>query len=285
MAEAALSDYLALMRLNKPIGIWLVFFPAAWGVLLSPAPLQPALLLAMLVGAALARSAGCILNDLADRRLDATVERTKDRPLASGKIPVAQAWVLLVVLGAFALALAASLPRGVLAVAIVAVPLIAAYPWMKRVTFWPQLFLGLVFNLGAPMGWLATGAPPALPLVLLYLACIAWTLAYDTLYALQDLEGDRRAGVKSTALLLGGRVENFVTLSFIAMQLLLIGAGITAHRGAFFLLGLVAVALHMRWQIVRLRREGNAAGGRLFLGNQWLGLGLTLALLLDRCVH
>ncbi len=285
MQEATLSDYLALMRLNKPIGIWLLFFPAAWGVLLSPAPLDPSLLLAMLLGAVLTRSAGCILNDLTDRTLDAGVARTRRRPLAAGTVPVLHATILLGVLGALALALAASLPRGVLAVALLAVPMIAAYPWMKRITWWPQLFLGLTFNLGAIIGWLATGASFALPPLLLYFAAVAWTLGYDTLYALQDMDDDRRAGMRSTALLMEGRVGSFVAACFIAMQLLLIAAGAAGHAGIGFLAGIVLVALHMRRQMRRLEEAGNAAGGRLFLSNQWLGLAMTLCMLADRLVE
>lgn len=282
MANASWKHYVALLRLDKPVGIWLVFFPAAWGVLLASNGLPLALLLVMLAGAVLTRAAGCILNDLTDRKLDATVARTKDRPLAAGTVPVPHAYVLLAALLLLALLLALSLPHAVLWLGFAAVPMFAAYPWMKRITWWPQLFLGFTFNLGALFGWLATGAALAPPAILLYAACICWTLAYDTIYAIQDMEDDKRAGMKSTALLLGEKLPGFVTLCFLAMQGLLIAAGVLSHAGAPFLLGLIAAAFHMRWQLNRLRSAGNGAAGGLFLSNQWLGLILLAGMMVDK---
>jgi 4-hydroxybenzoate polyprenyltransferase len=239
------------------------------------------LLLVMLIGAALVRAAGCIINDLADRNLDAHVERTKNRPLASGKVSTHEAMILLAVLLSVALVIALSLPISVLPVAFLAVPMIAAYPWMKRITWWPQLFLGLTFNLGAVMGWLATGAAFSLPTVTLYLACVLWTLGYDTIYAIQDREGDARIGIKSTALLLGDRIAVFVTGCFIAMQGLLLITGFLAKAGPLFLVGIAVMAWLMRQQIKRLA-ENPVPADALFVSNQWLGLTLTVALILDR---
>ena len=192
-----LHPLLVLMRLDKPIGIWLLFFPAGWAVALAAAPgtLLP-LLAAMLLGSALTRAAGCIMNDLTDRQLDAQVERTRTRPLASGAVSPRQALALLALLLVLALSLALSLPRAVLALALVAVPMIAAYPWMKRLTWWPQLFLGLTFNLSALAGWLATGQPLSAAAFTLYAASILWTLGYDTIYAIQDMADDATVGIR-----------------------------------------------------------------------------------------
>lgn len=281
MTEASLKDYLALMRFDKPIGIWLVFFPAAWGALLAGKTPDMLLLLVLLVGAALTRAAGCIINDLTDRTLDAGVERTRMRPLAAGAVRPYEAVILLAVLLAAALLIALSLPPSVLVVALFAVPMIVAYPWMKRFTFWPQLFLGITFNLGALMGWLATGEKIALPAFLLYAACVFWTLAYDTIYAMQDMADDAKAGIKSTALLLGDRVPAFVTACFIAMQGLLCTAVWLADTGPILISGVAVMAWLMLRQLKRLR-EKSASPGALFVDNQWLGLAFTLALLTDR---
>lgn len=280
--EEMMKPYLHLMRLDKPIGIWLVFFPAAWGVLLAPAALDPALLGLMLLGAVLVRAAGCILNDLADRKLDAHVARTRTRPLASGAVSVRQALLLLALLLVGALALALRLPPMVFWLGLLALPLIAAYPWMKRFTFWPQAFLGLTFNLGAPIGWAATGAPLELAALLLYVACLFWTLGYDTIYALQDRADDKQAGIKSTARALEGQMRPAVTACYIAMLALLAAAFVQAGAPPVAYGGLALAGLHAGWQCLRLNEHDPDCGGRIFRSNQWLGLILLGALLLGR---
>ena len=277
-----MDPYIKLMRLDKPIGIWLVFFPAAWAVLLASSRPDLPLLLIMLAGAAIVRAAGCILNDLADRGLDRQVERTRQRPLASGTVSVRQALVLLLLLGASALLLTLALPPDVFRLALLAVPMIAAYPWMKRITWWPQFFLGLTFNLGALIGWVATGAQLGPLPLLLYVACVFWTLGYDTLYALQDLQDDARAGIKSSALRLGNHVPLFVAACYAAMTVLLALVGIMSERTLPFWLGMLLVLLHMAWQVGQLKAHASAKAGNLFRSNQWLGLVLLLCLLFDR---
>jgi 4-hydroxybenzoate polyprenyltransferase len=275
-----IAPYIALMRLEKPIGTWLLFFPAAWGLLLAPHPVFDALPL-LLLGALLTRSAGCILNDMADRRLDAQVARTRTRPLASGAMPLWHAWVLLVVLLLGALWVALQFPPSVLGAALLALPMIAAYPWMKRITWWPQLFLGLTFNLGALMGWLAAGAALAPAPLALYAACMFWTLGYDTIYALQDVEDDRKANIRSTARRLGNHVPRFVDACYGAMLALLVLAGWLASMPTAYYVGLVPVGLHMVWQRRHLKARTRPPGA-LFRSNQWLGLALTLGLLAAR---
>lgn len=275
--------YVRLMRLDKPIGIWLLFFPAAWAVLLSPMPLRWDLVALMLLGAVLIRSAGCILNDLADRKLDRQVERTKDRPLANGAISPFDAALLLVVLLLDGLLIALTLPPLTIKLALLAVPLIALYPWMKRLTWWPQAFLGFTFNLGALIGWAATGAALTLPAYLLYAACFFWTLGYDTLYAVQDMDDDKRVGIRSTArrVGLGRRLGLFTFLCYALMLGLFLCVMIrTGHTSAPSLVAWVAACGFAAWQATMASGLGpsDPRGGLLFRSNQYLGLILLAGL-------
>ncbi len=279
-----LSPYIALMRLDKPIGIWLVFFPAAWAVALVGASNTPMLMLLMLGGAALTRAAGCILNDLADRKLDAQVARTANRPLASGAIKPWQAFLLLLILLIAALAVALSLPLMVTLLAFLALPMIAAYPFMKRLTWWPQAFLGLTFNLGALMGWAATGNGLSLPALTLYAASICWTLGYDTIYAVQDMADDAKIGIRSSARALGQpRIRVFVAACYGLMLALLVTTGFLLHINIVYYLGLIFVAAQLLWQVRRLPCPPERAGA-LFRSNQWAGLLMLLTLLATRAV-
>jgi 4-hydroxybenzoate polyprenyltransferase len=278
-----ISPYIALTRLDKPIGVWLLFFPAAWGVALAaPAATAGWLMGVMLLGAALTRAAGCIINDLTDRRLDAQVERTKHRPLASGAIKPWQAILLLAILLLAALALALSLPAQVFLLALLALPMIALYPWMKRLTWWPQIFLGLTFNLAALFGWLAADAPLALPAFTLYAACVFWTLGYDTIYAVQDMADDAKVGIRSTARRIGlHRIRWFVAGCYGLMLALLALTGALLSVGWPFYVGLLAAAAHALWQVRALPCTPERAG-MLFRSNQWMGLMLLAGLLAAR---
>ena len=279
-----MQNYLHLMRLDKPIGIWLLFFPAAWAVAFSGGGATGWLMLMMLVGAAVTRAAGCIINDLTDRKLDAQVARTRDRPLASGAIKPWQAIFLLILLLLLALVLALSLSLSVFLLALVALPMIAAYPWMKRITWWPQLFLGLTFNLGALFGWLATGYPLTPAAFMLYAACVFWTLGYDTIYAVQDMDDDTRAGIRSSARRLGmGQLRWFVAGCYGLMLALLVATGVTLHAPVLYYLGVIMAAAQLLWQVRQLPCTPERAGA-LFRSNQWPGLMLLLALLLARLV-
>ena len=264
--------YARLLRLDKPTGIWLLYWPCAWSITLaSQGEVRPGLLLLFLVGAILMRGAGCIVNDMTDRRIDAQVERTRDRPLASGAVSMREATVLL--LGLLGLSLAVALALGPKIVALAAVWLlpVAAYPWMKRITWWPQLFLGLTFNAGALFGWLAVTGKLPLPAWLLYAGGVLWTLGYDTIYAHQDKEDDERIGVKSTARRLGQWTKPWVTLFYLGSLLLLAAA--FYHAGAadtaFFLLPLMA--LHLFWQIGHVRLSDRQSCLDVFRSNSLAG--------------
>ncbi len=277
-----MNPYFALTRLDKPIGIWLVFFPAAWGVAMAGGDAR--LMGLMLAGAALTRAAGCILNDLADRKLDAQVARTASRPLASGVIKPKQAIALLILLLAAALAIALTLPPSIFLLTLIALPMIATYPFMKRLTWWPQAFLGLTFNLGALFGWLATGAPLAAPALTLYAACFFWTLGYDTIYAVQDMADDARIGIRSSARAVGvKRLRLFVGLCYGLMLALLAVTGTLLHINVIYFLGLIFLAAQLLWQVRRLPPTPEQAGA-LFRSNQWAGLILLITLLFTRAV-
>ncbi|MFZ4125383.1 MAG: 4-hydroxybenzoate octaprenyltransferase [Rickettsiales bacterium] len=270
-----MRPYLELMRLDKPIGIWLCFLPAAW--LLAAQGAEPFVFMIFLFGAAVMRAAGCILNDLADRDFDKRVARTQSRPLAAGNVSMRHAIALLVLLLSIGLVIVLSLPPLALPLAICVLALIAAYPFMKRITYWPQLFLGITFNTGILFASIATMGDITTSAWIFYAAAIFWTLGYDTIYALQDTHDDALIGVKSTALRLGKYVPLFALGCYLIMWLLLVSAGIVAKLGIYYEFGLVLVAAHACLQIRRLRRGGNA--GSIFRSNQWLGAALLLAIL------
>ncbi len=281
-----MNRYIALTRLNKPIGIWLVFFPAAWAVALAgPAytPGEPgiALLIAiMLVGSILMRSAGCIVNDLIDRRMDAKVERTKDRPLANGTIKPWQAVILLFVLLVLAFITACTLPRAWFPLALLTLPLIVFYPLMKRLTWWPQLFLGLTFNLGVLFGWVATDHALYPVTFVLYAAAICWTLGYDTVYAVQDMADDEKIGIRSTARRIGLKhLRLFVAACYGVMLALLVLAGFLRFAPFPYYLALCAAAAQLLWQVRQLPCPPERAGA-IFRSNQWTGLIILVGLLL-----
>lgn len=202
------------MRLHQRAGIWLLWWPCAWSLALhahnTTLPRLLELLALFALGSLLMRSAGCIINDIMDRHLDAKVERTRTRPLASGELSVKQAMLALCLLIAAATIVAWMLGEKVVLWSAAALPLVCAYPLMKRLTHWPQFFLGLTFNWGALVGAVAIEGTITLPALFLYIGCVMWTLGYDTLYAVQDMRDDARAGVKSSALALGDRVPSFV---------------------------------------------------------------------------
>ena len=222
----SIRPYIYLMRLDRPIGWWLLLFPAWWAIALSATEMNAAisaLLILFLVGAIIMRGAGCIINDLWDRDLDKKVERTASRPIASGVISIEDALIFLTILLLLGLFILIMLPWTTIILGFLSLPLIIAYPYMKRITWWPQAFLGITFNFGALMGWSAVTGTLPFEAVLLYVACFFWTLGYDTIYAHQDKEDDIRVGIKSTALLFGENSQKFVYLFYSIAAVLLLG--------------------------------------------------------------
>jgi len=278
--------YARLMRLERPIGWWLLLLPCWWGLLLGQIAAgggMPNLWhgLLFLIGAIVMRGAGCTLNDIADRNFDAQVARTRLRPIASGQVSVFQALLFLAGLCLAGLIVLLQFNRFTVATGIASLAIVAVYPFMKRITYWPQAVLGLAFNWGALLGWTSIHGALALPLLLLYAGGIAWTLAYDTIYAHQDKEDDVLIGVKSTALKFGDRSLPWLAL-FFAAALLLIGAATwTAGGGIIAFTGLAGAALHAAWQLARFDAGNAARCLELFRSNRIFGLIVTLSLLVD----
>lgn len=274
------NSYTMLMRLNRPVGIWLLMWPCWWGLVLASQNALPwHLLLLFALGAIIMRSAGCIINDLADRHFDAQVARTKTRPLASGEISPYQAIMLLASLLSLALLIVCSLHPNLFYWATGSLLLVGAYPFMKRITWWPQLFLGLTFNLGALFGWIAIYGEPALPAWLLYLAGIAWTVGYDTIYGHQDIEDDLQIGIKSTAILFGQHTKLLVGLWYSITVVALLACGYLMQYSMLYYMGIIACAIQLIWQVVSVRLDQPQHCLRAFKSNQWVGgiVFLTIA--------
>jgi len=264
--------YARLARLDRPIGTWLLLFPGWWAIALASSwwP-DPLLLVLFAFGAIVMRGAGCTLNDIADRHYDAQVARTRLRPLPSGALTVRQAILFLVLqLGAGAVVLL-SLNQASVVLGFAVLGLISTYPFMKRITYWPQVFLGLNFNWGALLGWTAVTGTLALPAVLLYLGGVFWTIGYDTIYAHQDKEDDVRIGVKSSALALGSRTRPWLFVFYIIALILWAASGFSAGLGFLFWVGLVGSGLQLAWQAARVAIDDPADCLAKFRSNRRVG--------------
>ena len=312
-APEGLKPWLKLGRFDRPIGVWLLLLPGWQGIALAlayarqkPDLYDAWLFLGFALGACLMRAAGCAFNDIVDRDIDAKVARTAARPIPSGRISVKQAWAFVIGCSLVSLLILLTLNIAAVALGVVSLILVAAYPFMKRITWWPQAWLGLTFNWGALMGFAAfTSAFPwsgmpfywetgtlvfhahagmpghlSLPALLLYLALVFWTLGYDTIYALQDIEDDAMVGVKSSARRLGAGVRRGVGFFYIVTVVLAAGAGALAGLGPLFSLGLLAFAAHLGWQINKLRPDDPALALRLFRSNRDAGFILLFAIIL-----
>lgn len=270
-APARLRPWLKLGRFDRPAGIWLLMLPGWQGIALAGATQgrlpDPLLLLLFFLGAALMRAAGCAYNDIVDRDLDAMVARTAARPVASGQIRVRHAWAFVVACSLAALLILLMLPPLCWLLGVLSLALVAAYPFMKRITWWPQAWLGLTFNWGALMGFAAMAGDLSGGAILLYVSGVFWTLGYDTIYALQDLEDDALAGVKSSARRLG-RITPWAVLGFYAACLFFAyAAGLEADLGPLFGLGLLVFGAHLLRQALRTPANDPALALRLFKSN------------------
>jgi 4-hydroxybenzoate polyprenyltransferase len=281
-----LRPYLRLSRLDRPIGSWLLLMPCWWSAALAaavarelkPLPLTIAL---FFVGAFVMRGAGCTWNDITDRDLDARVERTRSRPIPAGQVSVPQAMLFLVIQALIGLAVLLQFNRFAVATGIASLVIVAAYPFMKRITYWPQIVLGLAFSWGALMGFAVTFGRIDAAALVLYAGSIAWVIGYDTIYAHQDSEDDALIGIKSTALLFGARTAPAL-MAFYGLAVVLIGAALALANARWpAWLGLAAFAAHLAWQIARLRIDDPALCLRLFKSNRDAGLLLFAGLLAD----
>jgi 4-hydroxybenzoate polyprenyltransferase len=274
-----LRPFASLMRLDRPIGTWLLYWPCAWSVALAGVGGRWDLFLWLALGAFAMRSAGCVYNDLVDRDLDRKIERTRLRPLASGRVSLRSAWILIGLLCLIGLAVLLQLDRPAALVALASIAPVAAYPFMKRITWWPQAWLGLVFSWGALVGWPAVTDAFTWTPFLLWLGSIAWVIGYDTLYAIQDIEDDALVGVKSSARRLGNRAPLGIAI-FYALAVALWSAAIWTVRPDWIaLLALVPAALHLANQALRADPKDGELALRLFRSNRTCGLLIVLAML------
>jgi 4-hydroxybenzoate polyprenyltransferase len=278
--------YLRLSRLDRPIGSWLLLIPCWWSAALAAGVTGdisrlPFTIALFFVGAFAMRGAGCTWNDITDRDLDAKVERTRSRPIPAGQVSVPQAIAFLVVQALIGLAVLLQFNRFAVMTGIASLVIVAVYPFMKRITWWPQIVLGLAFSWGALMGFAVTLGRLDATALLLYAGSIAWVIGYDTIYAHQDAEDDALIGIKSTALLFGPRTRPAL-MAFYGLALVLIGAAF-ALAGAGFptWIGLAAFAAHLVWQIGRLQIGDPALCLRIFKSNRDAGLLLFIGLLAD----
>lgn len=276
--------YAYLARLDRPIGIWLLLLPGWWGIVLASGGFFGMSLYAWLVfilfgiGAIVMRAAGCVINDLWDRDLDKKVERTKERPLAAGTVNAKQAMSFLAGLLTAGLLILLSMNRLTVILGIMTIPLIIAYPLMKRLTWWPQAFLGITFNFGALMGYSAISGSIGISSLLLYLGGICWTLGYDTVYAHQDKEDDALAGMKSTALLFGSESGKWVKRFYELTTLLLVFAVLLTSGSLWTTILVLMASSHLLWQMTEWNPKDSASSLKIFRSNRDFGLLILLAL-------
>jgi 4-hydroxybenzoate polyprenyltransferase len=275
-----LRPYASLIRLDRPIGAWLLFWPCAWSVALAGLGRDGVgLILWLALGAWAMRGAGCVWNDIVDRDLDSRVERTRLRPLASGRATLKGASILLAGLCLVGLAVLLRLERTAQVVALASLAPVAAYPFMKRITWWPQAWLGLVFSWGALVGWPAVRGELDPTAFILWAGSVFWVIGYDTIYALQDREDDALAGVRSSALALGRHARTGVAVCY-AIALALWAAALWRVRpDGLAMAALLPMAAHLCWQAARLRPEDGDDALAKFRSNRMAGLILFLACL------
>ena len=278
--------YCRLARADRPIGSWLLLLPCWWSTALAAVAAGQGLpnlwhLVLFAIGAVAMRGAGCTWNDLVDRDLDAAVERTRSRPIPSGAVSARNAALFMAIQAFVGLAVLLQFNRFAIATGIASLVIVAVYPFLKRITWWPQVGLGLAFSWGALMGWAAAFGRLDTPALLLYAGSIAWVIGYDTIYAHQDREDDALIGIKSTARLFG-KATRPALAGFYALAVVLIGwAGLWAGAGPAFALGLAAFAAHLGWQTYRLDITDPTLCLRLFRSDRDAGLILFAGIVID----
>ena len=311
-APTRLRPWLKLGRLDRPTPAWLLILPGWQGIALAAVlrheRLDLVLMIKVAIGAVVMRAAGCAYNDIVDRDIDAKVARTAMRPIPSGQISVKRAWMFVVLCSLIGLWILIGMNLWAVGLGAASLLLVAAYPFMKRITWWPQAWLGLTFNWGALLGFAAAtggaatitviageyavmtgkyltffavpGSPPGLPAILLYASGVFWTLGYDTIYAVQDLEDDALAGIKSSARRLGAKAPQGVLIFYLICSILALAVGLTAKIGLLFYPLLAIFVLHLMWQARRLKVADPKGALKLFRANRDAGLILAAALAL-----
>jgi 4-hydroxybenzoate polyprenyltransferase len=286
LVPTALQPFLRLARLDRPIGTWLLVFPCWWGLALAtrgwPDPLMALLFAA---GAIVMRGAGCTFNDIVDRDFDARVERTRARPLPSGAITVRAAIIFLLLQLFVGLLILLTFNRFTILLGVASLVLVFTYPFMKRVTWWPQAFLGLTFNWGVLMGWSAVTGQLAVPALLLYAGAIAWTIGYDTIYAHQDKEDDALIGVHSTARLFGSESRRWIAFFYALALIGFAAAAAAASLGWAYWPALAGAGLQLAWQVRTLNIDDPADCLSRFRSNRWTGWILLAGIIAGRLIQ
>ena len=277
-----LVQYALLARMHQPIGSLLLLWPTLWALWIAAAgEPDPAVVLVFVAGVFVMRSAGCVMNDFADRRIDPHVQRTRNRPIASGRVTPREALVVFAALCLIGLALVLTLNRLALMYSFAAVALAASYPFMKRWTYLPQVYLGVAFGWGIPMAFAALANEVPLLAWLLLTGVVAWAVAYDTMYAMVDRDDDLRVGVKSSAILFGDADRFFVGVSQVAVLAVLLLAGRQAGLGAFYATATAAGATLFLYQQYLIRNREPAACFKAFLNNNWVGVVVFAGIVAD----
>ncbi len=284
-----IQPYLRLMRLDRPIGTWLLFWPCVLGLVLgamsgdSPfsSPRDWWLIVLFGAGSIVMRGAGCTYNDIIDRDIDAKVARTRTRPIPSGAVSVRHAWMFLAAQCLVSLAILVQLNLGAIVLGASSLVLIAAYPFMKRITWWPQAWLGLTFNWGALLGFVAIAGNVDIADAMLYVGLFFWTLGYDTIYAHQDKDDDALIGVKSAARFLGARSRACILGFYAAAFTLIVAAGFTEHAGWTFIFLMLAAGTHLLWQVRTLDIDNSDMCLKLFRANRDTGALIAAAFLIS----
>jgi 4-hydroxybenzoate polyprenyltransferase len=285
-APASLVPYLRLARVDRPIGFFLLALPCFWSVSLAGRSIDEPypdlwLLFLFAVGAVVMRAAGCTYNDLVDREIDAQVARTRSRPLPSGQVTPRAAFIFMLALCLIGLVVLLSFNSTTIWLGLGVIPIVALYPFVKRFSHWPQAVLGLAFNWGTLLGWPAVLGRLDWPAIVLYAGAVAWTIGYDTIYAHQDREDDDLIGLKSTALKFGRATKTWLALLYAIAWLAIVAAGIMAHAGTAFLLGMTAAAAQLAWQVLTLDINDAENCLKRFRSNRDFGAIVLAAILID----
>jgi len=278
-------EYIKLLRLDKPTGIFLLFWPCAWGLAIGSSVIDDSVifykyLLLFFLGSFFMRSAGCVYNDIVDRKIDAKVSRTKSRPIAKGTISVTTGWMIILLLIFFSILILIQFNLNSIIFGLSSGLLVIAYPFMKRITYWPQLFLGITFNWGVVLAWLVLENKISLTPLVLYSSAIFWTLGYDTIYGMQDIKDDLKIGVKSTSIKFKKKIKTFLLICYsISTSLLLLSLALLDANFIFFIMSMLSSCILFA-QVLKYEEENTEKNSKLFALNNYYGLSIFLTLLL-----
>ena len=277
-----LKNFFILIRINKPTGMWLLMFPTFWALIMaSEGKVDIQLLILFAFGSFIMRSAGCIINDIIDKKIDSNIVRTKNRPLASGSLNNADALILLIIFLSIGLSILLSLNTNCIILGIAVFPLIIIYPFMKRLIYFPQLILAITFNFGTLIAWTAVAGYIDKKSLILYFSCVFWTLAYDTIYALQDKISDEKFGIKSLAIYFGKNNKYWIIFFYLCFISGILYLGITINLNFIFFFLIILFTLKIIFDVIKLDLYQPKNCTRNFQLNSWYGFFITISLYLN----